>query len=195
MIFDTFLNRFELRTGCFVVTITNMIFVIFSLHVPMVADFDMSNWIAILAAIERLFEFFSFLFVSYGLYQRSRQMLLIWQILIPLSFIFNVGYYFYLSAVLNSLKWLILLVLSLYLITYSLMLINSYYDELGYVEDYMRDLEYIQSRNLQKNPHSYNPSMKSEDRVVKITRHTATYCKATVATGNGQRAALLLCCR
>lgn len=39
MIFDTFLNRFELRTGCYVVGMLNMAFIILSLHMPLMTDF------------------------------------------------------------------------------------------------------------------------------------------------------------
>ncbi|KAH8377260.1 hypothetical protein KR093_004575 [Drosophila rubida] len=175
MLFDSFLYSFELRTGCFVLSVLHMLFIILSLHVPMITDFVMGSWIPVFVAIERLLEFLFTILLTYGVFQRNRKLMLIWQMLVPLMILFNVAYYFYLSFVVNNLKVLFILVLSLYLITYSLMIVNSYYDELGYLEDYMKDIAYIQTHTLKKSSTSVTKTRKSDDeRVVKITESAAT---------------------
>lgn len=38
------------------------------------------------------------------------------------------------------------------------MLVNSYYEELGYIESYMGDMEYVRAENFQINPITRSPS-------------------------------------
>lgn len=65
MLFDTFLNRFELRTGCYVVGMLNMAFIILSLHMPLMTD---------------VYDLFGFLMVIQKYLEMSLTMLLIYAI-------------------------------------------------------------------------------------------------------------------
>jgi len=72
MIFDTFLDRFELRTGCFVVSILYMIFIIFTLHLPLVTEFKLRSIFVLMSTIEKIFESIITLMLIYAVFQVSQ---------------------------------------------------------------------------------------------------------------------------
>ncbi|KAH8403322.1 hypothetical protein KR222_010693 [Zaprionus bogoriensis] len=148
MIFYTFLNRFELRTGCFVVAVLHMAFIILSLHMPLLTNF-IGNPFSFVMAVEKFIEMSTTVMLIYAAFNKNRNLLLVWQSIVPFNFLFNFSYFIYQSYMLNDLWLLTVWVMSMDLVTYSLMLINSFYDELGYLEIHRQEMSNLREQQFQ----------------------------------------------
>lgn len=131
MIFDTFLNRFELRTGCYVVGLLYMAFIILSLHMPLMTD--VYTFFSFLMVLQKYLEMSLTMMLIYAVFsvsiihipyiiklyyiiiflQKQRKILLIWQLIVPFIFLFNGSYFIYTSCMLEDLGLLTLWVMSM----------------------------------------------------------------------------------
>ncbi|XP_034474244.1 uncharacterized protein LOC117781580 isoform X2 [Drosophila innubila] len=137
-----------------------MIFIIFTLHLPLVTDIKLMSIFVLLTTIEKIFESIITLMLIYAVFQ-NRKLILAWQVISPLIYLYNVAHIAYLSIVIVNLKLFLFMLCPMYLITYMLMLVNSYYDELGYIEDYLNDMQYVSRENFQIN--TRNGTLNAED--------------------------------
>jgi len=69
MVFDTFLNYFELRTGCFVVTILYMCYIILCLHGALKTNFKTHYVFDLVSLIEKLCETVVTLLLIYAVFK------------------------------------------------------------------------------------------------------------------------------
>jgi len=51
-----------------------------------------------------------------------------------------------------------------------LMLVNSYYDELGYIEDYLSDMQYVSRENFQINTRNGTLNTENGSETIKLSK-------------------------
>lgn len=71
MIFITFLNRFDLRTGCLSISVLHMSFIITSLHIPL--HTGVKTRVDMIMVIEKFFEMFTTIAQIYAIFNVSTQ--------------------------------------------------------------------------------------------------------------------------